>query len=196
MFKVVGITGGIGSGKSTVCAIFKEFDISIFNSDTEAKKILLSDKQVKKNIKELLGKSAYHTNGKPNKKHIAEKIFNDPLLREKINAIVHPAVKMAAERFFELQKASGAPYAIQESALLIETGIYRRCDIVILVTAPHIIKINRLIKRDGISVEDIEKRMSSQMTDKEKSKFAHHIINNDGKHELIQQVIKIHEQLK
>jgi dephospho-CoA kinase len=173
----VGISGGIGSGKSLVCTIFQVLGISVYNSDLEAKKIMETNEQVKKEIIKLLGKESYFNNLTLNRKFIAKKIFNQKELLQSLNQIVHPAVRKDAEIWREkIPQADG--YYLRESAILFETGIYKQFNYNILVTAPH------------------KLRMKNQWDDKQKLALANFVIVNDGKNFLIPQILKIHKTLK
>ena len=191
----VGISGGIGSGKSLVCTIFQVLGISVYNSDLEAKKIMETNEQVKKEIIKLLGKESYFNNLTLNRKFIAKKIFNQKELLQSLNQIVHPAVRKDAEIWREnIPQADG--YYLRESAILFETGIYKQFNYNILVTAPHKLRIERIISRDALSVEDITLRMKNQWDDEQKLALANFVIVNDGKNFLIPQILKIHKTLK
>ena len=188
---VVGVTGGIGSGKTYVCSLFAEKGIPVYNTDIEAKKLMNTNASVKEAIGELLGSKSY-TNGVLNRPYIAEKIFNNAALLKKMNAIVHPAVALDFEKWYEKQNAD---FVIKESAILFETGGYKKCDASILVTAPVSIRINRVIKRDNVSEEEVLMRIKNQWDDEEKIKLASYIIENIEKRNTILQVETICETL-
>ncbi len=191
----VGISGGIGSGKSLVCTIFQVLGISVYNSDLEAKKIMETNEQVKKEIIKLLGKESYFNNLTLNRKFIAKKIFKQKELLQSLNQIVHPAVRKDAEIWSEkIPQADG--YYLRESAILFETGIYKQFNYNILVTAPQKLRIERIKSRDALSVEDITLRMKNQWDDEQKLALANFVIVNDGKNFLIPQILKIHKTLK
>lgn len=191
----VGISGGIGSGKSLVCTIFQVLGISVYNSDLEAKKIMETNEQVKKEIIKLLGEESYFNNLTLNRKFIAKKIFNQKELLHSLNQIVHPAVRKDAEIWSEkIPQADG--YYLRESAILFETGIYKQFNYNILVTAPQKLRIERIKSRDAYSVEDITLRMKNQWDDEQKLALANFVIVNDGKNLLIPQILKIHKTLK
>jgi dephospho-CoA kinase len=174
----VGITGGIGSGKSFVANLFSKKGIAIYNSDIMAKKLMTSNTLVKSKIKELIGNEAYFKNGRLNRSYIASRIFNNKMILKKLNAIVHPAVAQDYEVWHLKQKGS---YTLKEAALLIESGSYKDLDFLILVTAPLELKIERVMQRDKVSKEDIIRRMKAQTTDAKKIKYADSIIINDGR---------------
>ena len=191
----VGISGGIGSGKTLVCTIFQVLGISVYNSDLEAKRIMETNEQVKKEIIKLLGEESYFNNLSLNRKFIAEKIFNQKELLHTLNQIVHPAVRIDAEIWSKKIPQEGG-YYLRESAILFETGIYRQLNYNILVTSPQEIRIERIKSRDDISAEDIILRMKNQWDDKQKLPLANFVIVNDGKTLLIPQILKIHRTLK
>ena len=191
----VGISGGIGSGKSLVCTIFQVLGISVYNSDLEAKKLMETNEQVKKEIIKLLGEESYFNNLTLNRKFIAEKIFNQKELLHSLNQIVHPAVRNDAKIWSEkIPQADG--YYLRESAILFDTGIYKQLNYNILVTAPKELRIERIKSRDALSVEDITLRMNNQWDDEQKLALANFVIVNDGKNLLIPQILKIHKTLK
>lgn len=193
--KKVGITGGIGSGKTTVSRIFESLNIPVFYADVEAKKIISSNFTVKRQLKELLGEEAYHKNGKADKKYIAEKIFSNKDLLAQMNKIVHPAVNTSCERWIETHKAAGkVPYVIKEAALLVETGSYKSLDMLIVVTCPENIRIKRVMERDRVSYEEVTHRIKNQLPEQTKVDVANFVINNDGSHDLLKQVMVFHRK--
>lgn len=189
----VGITGGIGSGKSTVCTIFSKLGIPVFNADLAAKHLLDNDLSIKKQIKNIFGKSIYLENDTLNRKKLAQKIFNDQISLQRVNEIVHPAVRMLFETWTKQQTSS---YVIQEAAILFESGQHEHFDKIILVIAPLDIKIERVIQRDNVTKELVLERMKNQKNDEEKIELSDYIILNDGNNKLLPQILTIHEQLK
>mgnify|MGYP001182272431 CR=1 FL=1 len=190
----IGVTGGIGSGKTVVCKIFEALGAPVYYADIEAKKILSSDSFVKKKVKELLGKESYYMNGKANRKFIASKVFEDKSLLKQLNEIVHPAVAVHSARWFEAIKGR-FEYAVKEAALLIESGSYKELNLLIVVTAPDTLKIQRVMARDKISEEQVRSRMKNQLPDDQKVALADFVILNDDQASLVSQVWKIHQQL-
>ena len=188
----VGITGGIGSGKTTVAHFFECLDIPVYYSDKEAKLLMNSDLNLIRKIKELLGDAAY-TDGWLNKAFVAQQIFTNKSLLEKINKIVHPVVEQHFNTFCNAHK--DASYVLKESAILIETGLYKSLDKLILVTASKQEREKRVVLRDGIAIRDVQQRINKQWSDKEKSKFSDFIIENDNQSLLIPQLLDIHQQL-
>ena len=191
----IGISGGIGSGKTLVCTIFKILGISVYNSDLEAKRIMETNVQVKKEIINLLGEESYLNNQTLNRKFIAEKIFNHTELLSGINQIVHPAVREDAE-IWSKKIPQDNSYFLRESAILFETGIYKQQDYNILVIAPKEIRIHRIKDRDKLSEVDIAIRMNQQWSDEQKLPLTDFVVINDGKTFLIPQILKIHKNLK
>ncbi len=189
--KIVGLTGGIGSGKSTVAKFFYEFDIPIFIADTEAKKLMNEDTNLKASLTELLGKKAY-SEGKLNRKYVASLVFDNKELLSKMNTLVHPAVRNHFKKW--VRKQSG-PYCIYEAAILFETGGEEECDATILVTAPKEVRIARILKRDNTTISEIEARMANQWSDDDKRKLAHFTIENIDLEDTRKQVRKIHKNL-
>lgn len=189
----IGITGGIGSGKSYICRILEATGYPVFYSDSAAKEILESDNELVSEVQSLFGEEAYLQNNQLNRPFLAGKIFADSSLREKLNQLVHPKVRTAFKVF---TAAQNSPFVFNEAAIIFETGGHQFLDKTILVTAPEQIKIERVFKRDGISEDAVKKRMSTQWTDEIKSKLADYIIINDGKLELLPQIMKILDDLK
>jgi dephospho-CoA kinase len=192
----IGITGGIGSGKTTVAKLFEALGIPVYNADIEAKKIMAANLKVKTQIKNLLGDEAYHRNGKPNRPFISSKIFSDKNLLAAINNIVHPAVYEDTEQWANLHRKEGnVPYVLKEAALLVENGSYTSLDKLIVVTCPESERILRVMKRDKLSKEEVMKKIQNQLPESEKVKVADYVIINDGLHPLIPQVWELHQSL-
>lgn len=187
---IVGLTGGIGSGKSTVARFFKDLGVPVYIADKEAKKIMTT-KAIKEQITSLLGEEAY-VNGALNTKYIANSVFHNSLVLGQLNAIVHPAVK---KHFMRWQKKQKYPYVIQESAILFENGSASNYDKIILVTAPTSVRIARVTSRDGITPEKVKERMAHQWPDEKKSESADFIINNIDMTITNEKVHEIHKQL-
>lgn len=190
---IVGLTGGIGSGKTTVAQLFETMGCVIYNSDDRAKQLYYTP-SVKKQVINLLGNDAYLNEHEINKDFISQKVFSNSQLLEQLNNIIHPAVK--ADFILFQSKYNPETLIIKETALLFETGIYKNVDYSILITAPLQIKIERVTKRNAISEKEILKRMSSQWTDEQKKPLANFIIINDNTHPLIPQVLKIIQTIK
>ena len=188
----VGITGGIGSGKTTVCRIFETLGIPVFYADTAAKQIMVEDAILIKGIKNTFGKESYFDNGVLNNKHIASIVFNNAEELAKLNALVHPAVFRAFDSWTAALPADTS-YVLKEAALLFESGSYQLCDLNILVVAPEKLKLDRVMQRDGVSADAVKARMDKQFTDRQKLKLADHIIQNNESESLIEQVLRLHQ---
>ena len=188
----IGVTGGIGSGKTIVCEIFELFGIPVFYADAVAKEVMITDDELKKGIIGAFGLQAFSQTGILNRKYIADIVFYDKKALELLNALVHPAVFRAFDSW--VLKHSDAPYVLKEAALLFESGSYKMCTHTILVKAPEPLKISRVMKRDGITEAEVRLRMARQLNDSEKEKLADYIILNDEKLLLIPQVLELHEQ--
>ncbi|WP_298551970.1 dephospho-CoA kinase [uncultured Algibacter sp.] len=188
---IVGLTGGIGSGKTTVAKQFLKLGIPVYIADDEAKSLMRRSKIIKRKLIKLFGNDAY-INGELNKPFLASIIFNDKSYLKKMNAIVHPKV---AKHFEKWVLKQDAPYVIKEVAILFENGGNETCDFVITVVAPIKTRIKRLLKRDDTSKEKIEAIMKNQWTDEEKIKHSHFVIDNTELEKTINQVKKIHKKL-
>ncbi len=188
----VGVTGGIGSGKTTVCKVFELLGIPVFYADDVAKSIMQTDPVLKTALLNTFGENSYTKDGMLNRAYISSIVFNDKQELEKLNSLVHPAVLRAFDNW--VLEHHESPYVIKEAALLYESGGFKMCNKSILVIAPTLIKMNRVKLRDGISEEDIQLRMNRQFSDEMKIKYADHILNNDEKQLLIPQIIQLHQQ--
>lgn len=190
----IGITGNIGAGKSLVSSIFESLDWPVFNSDLEAKKIMISDIEVISKIKEIIGENAYYPNGDLNRKAIAKIVFSKPEKRESINNVVHPAVEDYFQKWC-LEKM-GQKVICKESALLFETGIYKKMDVNILVIADLERRINRAMIRDGANREQVLSRINAQWKEEEKCLLADYVIENNDKKYLIRNCIETYRKIK
>lgn len=189
--KIVGLTGGIGSGKTTVAEMFAELGIPVYNSDIEAKKLTNTSEDIRQQLISLLGEETY-TDGILDRKFMAGKIFNDKVLLQKVNAIIHPKV---AEHFKKWATEQNSPYVIKEAAILFESGSNAQCDFVILVTASEQERMRRVMDRDQVSQQEVEARMKNQWSDSEKIKLSDFVIQNDNLSETKKQVESIHSRL-
>ncbi len=189
--KIVGLTGGIGSGKSTIAKMFEELGIPVYDSDKNAKMLMISSEELKQDILGLFGDMAY-LDGELNRKFIADKVFRDPELLEKLNKIIHPAVR---EHFLTWAQNHQSDYVIQESALIFENKNEDFYDSIILVTSPVETRIERVMQRDGSSKEDVKNRIENQMTDALKLERAHFHIDNDDLGTTRLKVFEIHSTL-
>lgn len=187
----VGLTGGIGSGKSTIAKFFNDLGIPVYQSDIRAKVLMESMPYLIEKITELFGKAAY-SHGVLNRKFLSEQVFSNPEKLEALNKLVHPVVR---EDFRVWSEQQNAPYVIQEAAILFETGGNRTLDFTILVTAPQIDREQRVMMRDALSREAVQARIQNQWPDSQKIPLADFIIKNACLSEARNQVIQIHRQL-
>ncbi|WP_295770230.1 dephospho-CoA kinase [uncultured Mucilaginibacter sp.] len=187
----IGITGNIGSGKTTICRVFELLGIPVFYSDDAARQVMTTDKQLIEALKQHFGNEAYFNNGALNKKLISSIVFNNAAELNKLNSLVHPAVFRAFDAW--IINHTDAPYVLKEAAILFESGSYKDCDHTILVTAPTPTRLQRVMERDNITIEQAEARNSKQMPQEEKEKLADYIINNDNSVPVIPQVLNLHK---
>ena len=187
----IGLTGGIGSGKTTVAKLFKELGVPVYNSDLRAKKLMKNSREIRTAVIDLLGKDSYVLE-RLNKKYIADKVFSNKELLQKLNAIVHPAVR---NDFLKWVKSKKTPYVIQEAAILFENSSYSNFDKIILVKAPKKVRLERILERDNGSKEEILARMENQWDDSEKIPLSDYIIENIDLDQTKLQVEQIHRQL-
>ena len=186
----IGLTGGIGTGKTTVAKIFEAIGIPVYYADIEAKRLMEHHPELIKSIKTIFGDEAYK-DGKLNRSFIAQAAFNNKELLHKLNACVHPYTIEDGKKWM-LEQTS--PYAIKEAALIFESGIHGEFDKVIGVYAPHAMRIQRVMKRDGITQDQVYERMQHQIEDEIKYKLCDEIIVNDEQKMLIPQVLALHEK--
>ncbi|MES2062610.1 MAG: dephospho-CoA kinase [Bacteroidota bacterium] len=190
MFKV-GITGNIGSGKTTVSKIFEVLGIPVFYADDAAKDVMITDTELIAGIKQAFGNEAYFEDGSLNRKHIAGIVFNNKEELAKLNALVHPAVFRAFDKWVLGQK--NVPYVLKEAAILFESGSYKMCDRAVMVTAPLELRIKRVTTRDGITADEVKSRNDRQFPEEKKLAMANDVIINDDTQLVIPQVLKLHE---
>lgn len=189
---LVGITGGIGAGKSTVARIFKTLGIPVYDADSRAKWLMNNDRELKEGIVSLFGTEAYD-HQQINRTHIARLAFSDQSLLSSLNALVHPAV---AKDFDHWAGKQATPYVLKEAALLFESGSYQSLSAIITVTADESLRMRRVLKRDAHRTEqDVKKMMAAQWAEDKKAARSQYIITNDETTAVIPQVLKIHEQL-
>lgn len=189
----VGITGGIGSGKTTICHFFELLDIPVFTADTEAKKLMVNSPYIKNKLISILGKDIYFEDQSLDRKKIAKLIFNSPNLLSKINALIHPAVHEEFEKWYVKQNS---PYVLFEAAILFECGLYNKMDINILITATEENRINRVISRDNISKEEVKNKIAKQWKEEKKEGYADYIIRNDNRELLIPKLLNLDKKLR
>lgn len=190
---LVGITGGIGSGKSTVCKLFTLLGIPVYTADDRAKWLMSHEPQLKEKILASLGTESYTSNGELNRGYLAETVFSNPEKVAALNALVHPAV---GKDFAEWVSQQNAPYLIKEAALLFETGAAKELDYVINVSSPLRVRIARVLLRDPQRTEEqVNQIIDQQLPDEEKNELADFSIKNTDNKLLLPQVIALHEQL-
>ncbi|MEJ0079381.1 MAG: dephospho-CoA kinase [Puia sp.] len=187
----VGLTGGIGSGKTTVAQIFEVLSIPVYYADPAARDLMNKDPELKKKIIASFGPDAYK-NGELNRAYLGSVVFRDSEKLSLLNSIVHPVTIRNSENWMKNQTS---PYAVKEAALIFEAGIEKYLDYVIGVTAPESLRIQRVVERDHVPMEKVLDRMKHQMDEKEKISRCDFVIQNDGILPLIPQVLQIHETL-
>jgi len=186
----VAVTGGIGSGKSMVCAVFSALGAPVYQADVEARRLMNKDAFLRKSLEDLLGPEAY-SGDELNRAWVAGRIFSDPELVKKVNALVHPAVhrdflRWAGQQLF--------PYLIEEAALTFESGGAELFDYVVVVSAPEKLRIERVTSRDGSSEEQVRARMANQWSQEEKERKAHYVIINDNQTMILPQILALHAE--
>jgi dephospho-CoA kinase len=186
----IGLTGGIGSGKSTVARIFSVLGIPVYDSDSASKRLMTEDEVLKDNIIQNFGKQSY-VNGNLNRKYLSEQIFSDHKKTEMLNSIVHPATIKDAEEWMKKQEA---PYLIKEAALIFESGSYKFLDKVIGVSSPLPLRIERTMQRNNSTADQVKARITLQMDEEEKMRLCDYVIINDEQQMLIPQVLLLHQQ--
>ena len=187
----IGITGGIGAGKSTVAGIFKVLGVPVFDADVTAKNILNTDPILREQIAAAFGSETYK-NGLLDRKYLATLVFNNPNQLAKLNALVHPATIEAANIWAKHWEEQGCPYILKEAALLFEAGTNVGLDFIIGVTAPVEMRIARVMERDHVTREEVLKRMQHQLEDTEKMKRCNFVIDNNEVSLVIPQVLALH----
>ena len=189
----VGITGGIGSGKTTICNFFRILNVPVFEADIEAKRILNNSQIVRNKIKAIFGDDIYLPNQTIDRKKLAQLIFNSPPLLQEINAIIHPEVRKYFDEWCDIQNSS---YIVYEAAILFESGFYKTMDFTILVTSPEKERIKRVMSRENTTEEDVKSRISKQWKDDEKMKLADYTLINNNKELLVPRLIELDKKFK
>lgn len=174
--KIIGLTGGIGSGKSTVAQFIEESGFPVYNSDKRAKEIVNDDAYLKDRIKELLGNDAYDTEGKYNRKYVAGLVFENEKLLHQLNEMIHPAVRYDFENWV---KSQSSKFVFKETALLFELGLHKQCYKSLLITAEDNLRMKRVMERDHKTYREVEAIMDNQMPEKDKIKKADFILYNN-----------------
>lgn len=185
---IVGLTGGIGSGKTTVAKLFEKHGIPIYIADDKAR-LLMDQPEVIEAVQQIFATSVINEYGKLDRTKIKQLVFEDKEQLEKLNQVVHPRVKKDFDQWVEQHKES--PIVIKESAILFENGLDKTCDLVLLVVAPEEVRINRVMMRDGVSKEQVRKIIDNQMKDEEKAKRSQYIIENNNNKSLESNIIAI-----
>lgn len=187
----VGLTGGIGSGKSTVAKLFAVLGVPVFSSDEAGRWLLNEDASVHAAVASAFGPSVMVA-GIPHRQALAKLVFGDPEALARLNAIIHPAVRKSFQDWAAQQQA---PYVVNESAILVETGIHETMDYMVVVAAPEAERIKRVVARDGVKEADVLSRMRNQATEDHLERAADHVLHNDGNTLLIPQVLALHATL-
>lgn len=191
--KTVGVTGGIGAGKSLVCRIFATLGIPVYDADSRARRLMEEDRELVGSIKAAFGAEAYSTEGALNRPWLAERVFREEAETARLNALVHPRVGLDFSRWMKAQK--DVPYVIKEAALLFEAGSYKELDAVVLVQAPEELRIRRTLLRDEQrSKAQVRAIMERQWPESEKLRLATHSVKNDERSLLIPQVLRLHQR--
>lgn len=189
MFQI-GLTGGIGSGKSTVATLFQMLDVPVYQADQRAKALMVSDSTLKKNIRTHFGPNAYEADKAVNRQFLADQVFGDEQQLEKLNQLIHPAVRADYQRWLQSQNAN---YVVHEAALIFEAGFEGEFDALISVSSPLPLRIKRVQERDSLSAEAVRARIQRQYDQAYKDERSDHVIKNDDYHLLIPAVHELDE---
>ena len=189
----VGITGGIGSGKSTACKVFKVLGIPVFEADSAGKQLMNTDAELQAQLIDLFGSSVYLPDQTIDRKYLSEIVFNNPSLLAKLNSIVHPAVRKAFESWVQNQRS---PYVLLEAAILFESGFYKQLDKTIVVVTDEAERVERVMKRDSITEEQVRQRIHNQWTDEQRINLADFVIGNNDNELIIPQIVEIDKKLR
>ena len=190
--KRIGLTGNIGSGKTTVASCFEILGIAVFNADKQAKLLMNKDVNLKQSLIAEFGKEVF-LNNELNRKYLSKLAFNDDLVLKRLNALVHPVVQEAFEKWSIQQ--SGA-YVIKEAAILFESNTYQSLDAIICISCPEEIRLKRILKRDDLSEKDLRQRMSHQWAEEKKISLSDYVITNDDSSLVMPQILSVHSALK
>jgi len=188
----IGLTGGIGSGKTTIANIFLTLGIAVYDADTAARQLMNANQQIRQQLTERFGAATYK-HGKLDRAYLASKVFDNAALLAELNAIIHPVTIQDSISWFTRQQG---PYAIKEAALIFESGSEKHLDYTIGVWADKELRIERVLQRGGLDREAVIARMDKQMDEAEKMKRCNFVIDNNGKTSVIMQVLELHEHLK
>lgn len=189
----VGITGGIGSGKTTVCKVFRVLGIPVFEADTTAKQLMNTDAELREKLIGLFGTAVYQPDQTIDRKYLAGIVFTNPSLLAQLNDLVHPVVRKAFDEWCHVQHS---PYVLHEAAILFESGFYSMMDKTITVVTSEKQRIERVVKRDRLTVELVKQRMRNQWSDDEKIKLADFVIGNNDRELIIPQIVEIDKKIR
>ncbi|MBL7972619.1 MAG: dephospho-CoA kinase [Prolixibacteraceae bacterium] len=189
----IGITGGIGSGKSTVCKVFSAIGIPVFEADLEAKQLMNADPEIRRQLTDTFGAAVYLPDQTIDRKYLAGIVFSNPSLLAKLNGIVHPAVRKAFSDWCEKQNS---PYVLHEAAILFESGFYKLMDKTIVVIATEKERIERVMKRDHAAAEQVIQRIRNQMNDAERIRLADFVISNNDNELITPQIVDIDKKIR
>jgi dephospho-CoA kinase len=189
----IGITGGMGSGKTTVCKVFETYGVAVYYADDRAKLVMNENAELRTQLKAFFGDDIYAENNQLNRAKLAQMVFGDVDLLRKLESVVHPAVALDFEEWVNQKHFSGKAYIVKEAALLFESGSYKTLDQVVLVKAPLEERIERIIKRDNCSRETALQRIEKQWPDEKKEPLSQHILYNTQNRLLLPQIIQLHK---
>ncbi len=189
----VGITGGIGSGKSTICKFFELLGVPVYIADSEAKALMNSSPLIRNQLVHIFGREIYLAGPELDRKKLAQQIFQSPELLKKVNSIVHPPVR---KHFLSWLDKQNSCYVVYEAAILFESGFYSMMDFNILVTAPEAERIQRIMNREDTTMEDVTRRIARQWPDQEKMKMADYVIRNNNEELIIPQLIELDKKFR
>mgnify|MGYP001269164553 CR=1 FL=1 len=190
--KRIGLTGNIGSGKTTVASCFEILGVAVFNADKQAKLLMNKDVNLKQSLITEFGKEVYLDN-ELNRKYLSKLAFNDDLVLKRLNALVHPVVQDAFEKWTIHQSGT---YVIKEAAILFESNTYQSLDAIICISCPEEIRLKRILKRDDLSKKDVRQRMSHQWAEEKKISLSDYVITNDNSSLVMPQILSVHSDLK
>ncbi len=192
--KQVGITGGIGAGKSMICRAFSSLDIPVYDADSRGKWLLANDAILKRSVIESFGEESYLSDASPNRKFLAQKVFNDQAALKLLNTLVHPRVADDYRKWVSMHQEF--PYVLKEAALLFESGSYHQLDVIINVSAPVEIRIERVLGRDTHrTLADVRAIIAKQWTDEDRETQSDHVFYNDGHTMLLPSILAFHEKM-
>ncbi len=188
---LIGITGGIGSGKSMVCRLFECLDIPVYYADSRAKWLTNHDPEIRERVTALLGAETYDSSGQYNTRFVASRVFNNAPLLKELNAIIHPVVLRDTKDW--VARHAGVPYVVKEAAIMAKASQANAVDYVVVVEAPVELRIQRILQRDKRTEQEIRSIMERQVSDESRRGIADYIVHNDDASELIPQVLHLHE---